>query len=956
MKKVSLILAFLLPSLLLAAQFRHVFGRYDYAAMGLMVILDDSEREVGASHLSLYTALFQKPAPLILSASLAAKALSEDVLDKSPDELLKDFNRAHLIYKQENDETVIRDRRKIFLKASRFSIDEWVIKKINDHLLLFIPTCYLPNRAMHSGVAHYDPKRVDSFSEVEYLLGIKVNHMETISTLSAIRKLPQFTGRSDYFVDALPSIFLTRADYSNVKKTLPFWSIYLEGHGLKGQSIAGMDLALFPKVLNFFELKLNINIFVYTSCYAASYNNEILFKEQQENIQKSYSYPIVSQIYTDTPATQHFVDVEVKNGVFQLRTGVFLKDFFEESYKTPFEYASLLRLIFPIAPAHLITEAQIKDRHKSPVQQFGDMAQVKLPGQEWFSLLALNTDNVVSIGAILSETRDSEKPLNIKGYFKKDPEVILLYGLDMPFSIDLGKNLKSFISAVPGDAMHRIRKITSNEMSLRDIVMAFMSLDKLDAKKIFYVGEIIGKDSSAHDVVIVNDKLAAYAFGEDLYERYAVANIEQLINNITPQNSNFETIKNQNRLNFYKSFMAELKGEMLKLGDINAEEKEGKIIYYPELSNNLVTAMVNSISSAENDKYSRLGSLITLLHYKIGRGHYLFINHMSAAANNMDLGLPEVIIEVGTRTLWRAPKTTLTNVVIKSDGTVLFTYENGWYSYDIDKKTKTALAKDYSDTYRTIKRQDGLAKTRWSLLPATELSRQKAIKIAENLTKKLIPQPEARKVSNKRFVKNRWDTYRAGRYYLTLTEIDILPDDLYEKADIEELILLTDSNSPLKKGVIIGGQLPDKIVELTTLKLIRIGSSELEHLPVHIGKLKNLRELSIFGSKLSSLPSSIEDLTLIEELNLSNGNFTEVPSQIRKLKNLRILRIDGNKITSLPDWIGELESLEFLVFSRNPFPENYKFPLASLKQMRHLKYIYGLPSGDIINPLFLPGS
>lgn len=937
---VWLLVILMLPVTLFSLNTRYVSLNYQYAPRGLMVILDDSEGDVDAAHKSFYRAIFQKPAPIIVSASLVAKALSEDIVDKSPAELLKDFNRAHSILIEQATEDTIKNRRRIYLTASGFKMSDWIIKKIDDHLILFIPHSYLGALAKPSEVAKFHLTSTQELSEIEYMLGLKVNHMETISELNELRKLPQHTDRSDYFLDSLDTIFVARGYFKKHNKPLPWWTIYLEGHGLKGQSIAGMSLNLFPKVLDFFESRINTNILVYTSCFAAGYNDELLFKQHKQAIQKSYSYPIVSQIYTDTPAAAHLVDVEVKNGLFQLRTGAQLGEFFAKSYQLFYDYKSLISSVFPIVPDYLATSTQIKERMQNAHKRFSDMAQIKLPGLEWFSLLALDTDKVVSIGAILSETRDKESPLNIATYFKKDPEVILLYGQDVPFNVELGANLRAFVSALPGDATHTIKQISSNFMLLEDIVKSFISLEKLDAKKVFYIGSIKGKNYSLRDVVIVNEKIVGSLFSDDFYARYAIGKIDDKLMTIDAFGNNLKPLSNIDKINFYKTFVAKTKGEILSFDSVIAQEESQDIDFKPKLPDPLPTSVIEKMASPGGDNHSRIYQFINILQGRLQADQYIIIKHISGAADDMDLGLPQdQLVKINNSyNKVRSPKVALTNVVIKSDHEVLFSFDNKFYSYNRMSKKKMELAQDYLDSYRSIKPGSSGKKARWSLLPAREFGREQGEKIVSVIKKKFPPTNEA--AQKNRYIKYRWDNYSNKKYHLDLAKIDNLPNDLFEKVEIEELFI-----HPRKDVTIKGKKLPSDITTLENLKHIQIAKSELEELPESIGKLQKLSILSIFGGRLSSLPQSITMLKNLKELNLSNNNFTKLPDEIRQLKSLETLKIDGNKITSLPDWIGELENLEWLVFSNNPFPENYQFPLTNLKKLKKLKGrgIFGLP-------------
>ena len=96
-----------------------------------------------------------------------------------------------------------------------------------------------------------------------------------------------------------------------------------------------------------------------------------------------------------------------------------------------------------------------------------------MPGVEWFSVIEIDK-KIVSIGSILAQTKNPKTPLDIVTYFKKDPEVILLYTDNIPFELKINSNqLKEIVSMVssgpikdkPNFVIHHIKKISSSQDS-----------------------------------------------------------------------------------------------------------------------------------------------------------------------------------------------------------------------------------------------------------------------------------------------------------------------------------------------------------------------------------------------------------------------------------------------------------------------------------------------------------
>ena len=100
-----------------------------------------------------------------------------------------------------------------------------------------------------------------------------------------------------FFLRALKNDRIFDRQNQNIK-----WVIYLNGHGVYGQTIASIHILDFDYILNFFNKKINTNLFIYNSCYAAGSNAAVIYGEltKTENV-KEYSFPIIAEAVTDAP-------------------------------------------------------------------------------------------------------------------------------------------------------------------------------------------------------------------------------------------------------------------------------------------------------------------------------------------------------------------------------------------------------------------------------------------------------------------------------------------------------------------------------------------------------------------------------------------------------------------------------------------------------------------------------
>ncbi|MHA2171745.1 MAG: leucine-rich repeat domain-containing protein, partial [Candidatus Kariarchaeaceae archaeon] len=115
-------------------------------------------------------------------------------------------------------------------------------------------------------------------------------------------------------------------------------------------------------------------------------------------------------------------------------------------------------------------------------------------------------------------------------------------------------------------------------------------------------------------------------------------------------------------------------------------------------------------------------------------------------------------------------------------------------------------------------------------------------------------------------------------------------------------------------------ELPQGICELAKLEELRLSSNQrrlrqsLTRLPDNIGKLSNLKSLSLYNNDLSVLPESFSNLSNLEYLNLeANFNLNWPIEYFCSFKKIKTLSLQQTKcIEKLPNCILSLKHLERL--------------------------------------------
>ncbi|MFX0061554.1 MAG: leucine-rich repeat domain-containing protein [Candidatus Hermodarchaeota archaeon] len=122
-------------------------------------------------------------------------------------------------------------------------------------------------------------------------------------------------------------------------------------------------------------------------------------------------------------------------------------------------------------------------------------------------------------------------------------------------------------------------------------------------------------------------------------------------------------------------------------------------------------------------------------------------------------------------------------------------------------------------------------------------------------------------------------------------------------------------DSPLRKSKLVSGGLAHRRYRLDT-------SSAFPPFPEYIGKLTNLRVLSLRESQLAEVPTFLNQLTQLQELDLSANQLTSLSKNFGQLTSLKKLKLQNNRFSSLPESLSQLKGLQALdVSNKDPFSE-----------------------------------
>lgn len=150
-------------------------------------------------------------------------------------------------------------------------------------------------------------------------------------------------------------------------------------------------------------------------------------------------------------------------------------------------------------------------------------------------------------------------------------------------------------------------------------------------------------------------------------------------------------------------------------------------------------------------------------------------------------------------------------------------------------------------------------------------------------------------------------------FNLNYNQITKLPKRLHRNRRLESLWI---GHNDLSAGLN-----PTVLRRVKHLKDLNLYDSKLTRLPSEIGKLKSLEILDVYYNKLTELPPEIGNNLKLQKMAVSYNLLEKLPAEIGNLSNLNTIYAHDNLLSTLPESFAKLPSLEILDISNNDFHE-----------------------------------
>lgn len=381
------------------------------------------------------------------------------------------------------------------IRSIEFKPEEWIIASFGqqDSLVLLVPKTYLNSLQISLKEVIQGQAEI---TEAEFQLGLKFNHMKIISPKDfwEFIEIPFKNNETQYRFEALwnaqkkeSDIFVTRSEYRKAQKKAPVWTLFLAGHGyVEKPEVAGLTIAHFKKLLNFLETEIFTNFFVYSSCFSAGINLELIYKKTlSDPLYKGHSFAIAFEgiielttfaakgIKLENLTSAHIDATTKKIQSMGVEEEPLFDRFVEFTTTEPLAYEKALFAVFRKKTAEY-------------------MPQIKFPGIPFFKIIDIDR-KLCRIGSILASSRNPEKPLSIEEFFGKKSKADSFYiGLEtpyIPFPIIFDSDkISGIISMIPDDAVHVMESANAPDMSLAEFALKIAQFNYIVTKR-FWIKE-----------------------------------------------------------------------------------------------------------------------------------------------------------------------------------------------------------------------------------------------------------------------------------------------------------------------------------------------------------------------------------------------------------------------------------------------------------------------------------
>lgn len=358
----------------------------------------------------------------------------------------------------------------------------------------------------------------------EYTYGFKLDNLEKVNNPQDVSS-NYLESQSPYpFVNALFDFFLIYEDFPN--QIMPYsWNIVFSGHGgclyketnnnkivkwIGEPCIADLNVQDFKNVLEFFQSKLNTHLFHYSSCSAGGNHIDLAFKNASDKI---YNFAIICDCLTDCASYSKWKTMLPSTEKKFLTANDLYYESLEKTWKlTTKSTYEWYKFFSAISKIDFIGDQVIESNEHLPkilsyitYSAICNTSLLRRPGSNnFYPITSADTLKIDDLFIREAKEKTIEENIVLQGL-----RVLLLESdyINSVLKLDAAPSIR-FISIIPGNAMHYIKKIVSEDHL--DLPKAFWQAEYQEYNKTFLIDQCIfphSKTSSIYQDIPVSAKI-----------------------------------------------------------------------------------------------------------------------------------------------------------------------------------------------------------------------------------------------------------------------------------------------------------------------------------------------------------------------------------------------------------------------------------------------------------------
>jgi hypothetical protein len=414
----------------------------------------------GPTMSSLITALWQKAAPIVVSAAtwknfVQRKEIYADFITLDTHALIAKYKRKFIRFNTDEGIKTFATQCKAYISITEFKTlnavvrnelmgfllcylipfdqNEWIMEQFGPYFYLLIPKIYQEAQRKKNDYPQEQGHFKKRLSDRERILGLKKGKTVPMPLNPIAFSTPTSINFYQELFQVIPQLFVTKADIQdaqgskekteeNIARFLHHWYFYLSGHGAPGKgsepgTIAGLPSDQFMRLLLFFNNRIQTDFLFYSTCFAGGehllypYERAWFYPPLQRGslvrralMPETFNYIIIADTlaYATTSAWLPSIPLPFILGSSTIRFSQYFPVFFQSIKEYFYSHVSS-----KIDLARIINYVHLFLNKKEEFEPKLQLPVIRYPTTEWFSIVDFK-NKIFRLSTVFVDTKEAE--------------------------------------------------------------------------------------------------------------------------------------------------------------------------------------------------------------------------------------------------------------------------------------------------------------------------------------------------------------------------------------------------------------------------------------------------------------------------------------------------------------------------------------------------------------------